>query len=57
MDAYSIIALRMRARGSLTEPPPSKSPYQTVLDVATSAIAEGRIAPQLEAESAWNPAA
>jgi AcrR family transcriptional regulator len=39
------------ARSSLSEPPPSESAYRTVLDVATSAIAEGRIAPQLEAES------
>jgi AcrR family transcriptional regulator len=38
-------------RSSLDEPPASDSPYGIVLDVATSAIAEGRLAPQLEAES------
>jgi AcrR family transcriptional regulator len=39
------------ARRSLDEPPPSDSPYRIVLDVATNAIAEGRIAPPLQPES------
>jgi AcrR family transcriptional regulator len=39
------------ARNSTGELPPADSPYRIVLDVATNAIAEGRIARELDAEA------
>lgn len=38
-------------RNSPREPPPSDSPYRIVLEVASDAIAEGRIARELDAEA------